>query len=186
MAKGFAGARTTSIAEAAGVTHAMFHYYFRTKEKLFEKIISEKVALLKEALIGSIADPEAPLDVIIKDLINIHLDFLASNSDLPRFVIGEIYSNPERSAIFLDNLHKIAPTFTSFLQQKIDIEANAGTCRRVDARMLLLDIVSLNVFPYIASPVVNAALDGCMEDASEFLTRRKEDNFNTIMSKLKP
>ena len=29
IAKGFAGARTTSIAEAAGVTHAMLHYYFR-------------------------------------------------------------------------------------------------------------------------------------------------------------
>lgn len=42
MSKGFAGARTTSIAEAAGVTHAMFHYYFRTKEKLFDRIIAEK------------------------------------------------------------------------------------------------------------------------------------------------
>ena len=27
IVKGFAGARTTSIAEAAGVTHAMLHYY---------------------------------------------------------------------------------------------------------------------------------------------------------------
>ena len=26
LAKGFAGARTTSIAEAAGVTHALLHY----------------------------------------------------------------------------------------------------------------------------------------------------------------
>ena len=39
IAKGFAGARTTSIAEAAGVTHAMLHYYFRTKEQLFERIL---------------------------------------------------------------------------------------------------------------------------------------------------
>ena len=44
IAKGFAGARTTSIAEAAGVTHAMLHYYFRTKEQLFERILDEKMA----------------------------------------------------------------------------------------------------------------------------------------------
>lgn len=31
LAKGYAGARTTAIAEAAGVTHAMLHYYFRTR-----------------------------------------------------------------------------------------------------------------------------------------------------------
>ena len=30
LKKGFDGARTTSIAAAAGVTHAMLHYYFRT------------------------------------------------------------------------------------------------------------------------------------------------------------
>ena len=29
MLKGFDGAKTTSIAHAAGVTHAMLHYYFR-------------------------------------------------------------------------------------------------------------------------------------------------------------
>ena len=32
LEKGYLGAKTTSIAEAAGVTHAMFHYYFRTKD----------------------------------------------------------------------------------------------------------------------------------------------------------
>ena len=44
--KGYAGARTASIAEAAGVTHAMLHYYFRTKDKLFERIVSEKISIL--------------------------------------------------------------------------------------------------------------------------------------------
>ncbi|MBQ2779515.1 MAG: helix-turn-helix transcriptional regulator, partial [Bacteroidaceae bacterium] len=29
LTRGYDGARTTSIAQAAGVTHAMLHYYFR-------------------------------------------------------------------------------------------------------------------------------------------------------------
>ena len=44
--KGYAGARTVSIAEAAGVTHAMLHYYFRTKDKLFEQIVAGKINML--------------------------------------------------------------------------------------------------------------------------------------------
>ena len=44
LTKGFDGARTTSIAQAAGVTHAMLHYYFRTKEKIFERILDERCA----------------------------------------------------------------------------------------------------------------------------------------------
>ena len=39
LLKGLEGARTTAIAERAGVTHAMLHYYFRTKNMLFERII---------------------------------------------------------------------------------------------------------------------------------------------------
>ena len=52
--KGYAGARTTSIAEAAGVTHAMLHYYFRTKDNLFERIVSEKINMLGDIILSAI------------------------------------------------------------------------------------------------------------------------------------
>lgn len=185
LSKGFIGARTTSIAEAAGVTHAMFHYYFRTKEKLFDRIISEKIALLKEAVTGSIMDINAPLNEIVGNVINNHLEFIAANPDLPRFLLGEIYSNPERLASFLDSLSGIAPTFISVLQSKIDDESAKGLCRRVDAKMLMLDIVSLNIFAYMAAPAVNAALGDCMVDAETFLEQRKRENCDTIMRKIR-
>lgn len=186
LLKGFMGARTTSIAEAAGVTHAMFHYYFRTKEKLFDRIISEKISLLKDAVLGSITDINAPLREIIRELINNHLEFIAANPDLPRFLVGEIICDRERSSTFLGKLHEIAPTFISLLQKKINQEAEMGVCRKVDARMLMLDIVSLNVFAYMAAPAVNAALCDCMVDADSFLELRKRDNYDTIMRKLRP
>ena len=37
--KGFKGTTTTLIAGQAGVTHAMLHYYFRTKEQIFTKVL---------------------------------------------------------------------------------------------------------------------------------------------------
>lgn len=186
LSKGFIGARTTSIAEAAGVTHAMFHYYFRTKEKLFERIISEKITLLKEAITGSIVDINAPLSEILRSIITNHLEFLYANPDLPRFLVEEIYSNPSRAESFLEGLRMIAPTFISVLQNKINDEATKGLCRRVDAEMLMLDIVSLNVFAYMATPAVNAALSDCMADAEAFLEQRKVENYDTIMRKLRP
>lgn len=186
MAKGFMGARTTTIAAAAGVTHAMFHYYFRTKEKLFDRIISEKIALLKKVMLGSIEDVNAPLNEILRKIISRHLDFIAANPELPRFLVGEMSCNPQRAALFLGALKEHAPSLIAFIQSKIDMESAAGNCRRVDARMLMLDILSLNVFPYMAAPAVNAALDDCMTDSEKFLTLRKEENYETIIRKLKP
>ena len=67
IVKGFAGARTTSIAEAAGVTHAMLHYYFRTKEQLFERILDEKMRLMGESVLAAFGQPGLPLAERLRD-----------------------------------------------------------------------------------------------------------------------
>lgn len=186
MSKGFAGARTTAIAEAAGVTHAMLHYYFRTKEKLFDRIVSEKIDVLKNALVTSVSEFDMPLDEMIRNVVEQHLEFIASNPDLPRFLIGELYGGSERSTKILEKLQTIAPVMIRLLQDKIDVAAARGECRAVDAKMLALDIASLNIFSYLATPIVNAALDNCMIDPDDFLERRKKENYETIMRKLRP
>ncbi|MCD8262058.1 MAG: TetR/AcrR family transcriptional regulator [Bacteroides sp.] len=50
LEKGYGKARTTEIAKRAGVNHAMLHYYFRTKEHLFEIVFRKKAALMSEVL----------------------------------------------------------------------------------------------------------------------------------------
>lgn len=186
LSKGFAGARTTSIAEAVGVTHAMFHYYFRTKEKLFDRIITEKIAILKDALSMSVVDDGLSLDDTIRGIIDRHLDFVAANPYLPRFLVSELFGNSPRTVMILDRIKAQAPAVIRGLQAKIDKAVEEGRCRHIDARMLMLDIVSLNIFPYLATPMVNAALDNCMADSNAFLSRRKEENYDTIMRKIRP
>ncbi len=184
LSKGFAGARTASIAEAAGVTHAMLHYYYRTKAKLFDKVLAEKTKLLKEALFSPVVDAEMPLDELIRHVIDKHLDFIAANPELPRFIIEEIYSDPERSHLFLEQIGKLAPMMLEAMQIKINESASEGRCRKVDARMLMLDIASLNIFSFLAAPIVNVALKGLTTDSETFLEMRKRENLDTIMRKL--
>ena len=186
LSKGFAGARTTSIAEAAGVTHAMLHYYFRTKAKLFDRVLEEKIRLLKEALFNSFDYSNASLEEIIKTIVERHLDFIAANPELPRFLIEEIYNDHERSCIFLGEISKYAPLMIGALQSKIDEYSAEGMCRKVDARMLMLDIASLNIFSFMAAPVVKAALGGLTADAQAFIAMRKKENYDTVMRKLRP
>ncbi len=186
LSKGFAGARTTTIAESAGVTHAMLHYYYRTKAKLFDKVLAEKTKLLKDALFSPVVDADMPLEEIIRHMIDKHLDFIAANPELPRFIIEEIYSDPERSHVFLEQIGKLAPIMLETMQMKIDEAASEGRCRKVDARMLMLDIASLNIFSFLAAPIVNVALKGLTTDSETFLEMRKRENFDTVMRKLMP
>lgn len=184
MTKGFAGARTTAIAQAAGVTHAMLHYYFRTKEKLFERIIADKIGLLQTLLADSLCDSSMSLHDKIRTIIGKHLDFIACNPDLPGFIVREVFSDPARMAILTDRIRTYVPVLTEKVQAALDEAAAAGVCRKVDARMLLIDIVSLNIFSYMAYPLVNML--GVDVGSAAFLEARKHENYDTIMLKLKP
>ena len=90
--KGYNLTSTTEIAKAAGCTQALIHYYFRTKENLFQKIFSEKINLIIETIAveedESLPFPEM-LDVRISRLFN----FLSDNPRLPFMIFNEFIIN---------------------------------------------------------------------------------------------
>lgn len=183
--KGYAGARTASIAEAAGVTHAMLHYYFRTKDKLFERIVSEKISILGNIIISAIGDEDLTLEDRIRQGIERHFDFIAANRDLPKFIVSEVLTRPDVVEMMKCNIQNIVNNLLNSLQHEIDAYAAKGLCRQVNARMLLIDIVSLNVFPFMAAPIVLGAIGDSYNSYDEFLALRKTENVETILNKLK-
>lgn len=183
--KGYAGARTASIAEAAGVTHAMLHYYFRTKDKLFEQIVAGNINMLGDIILSAIGDGNLPLEERIRQGVERHFDFIAANRDLPRFIVNEVLSRPNHIEIMKRNALHIVNSLLGSLQREIDEYAARGLCRKVDARMLLIDIVSLNVFPFMAAPIVYSAIGDSYSNYDEFLAMRKKENVETILNKLK-
>lgn len=185
LTKGFDGARTTSIAQAAGVTHAMLHYYFRTKEQLFERIVDDKFAQMSHSMFAILGDPSLPVVERLKGGIAAHFDFVAENPQLPRFVINEIVSRPERYEVLYKRVSAIIDNVYKGLQGEIDSAAERGEIERIDVRMLFISIMSLNVFTFVAYPFMEPLMGELMADRDRFLAERKAENIETIMRRLK-
>ena len=185
MAKGFEGARTMAIAKRAGVTHAMLHYYFRTKQMLFERIIAEKTKQIGGIMSSVFVAGDMPLMERVRLGVERHFDFVAANPDLPRFIAQEVYSHPERHAIMQTQLASMAAELLKDMQKNIDDSADAGLTTRIDARMLILDIVSLNIFTFICYPLVQPLLGNLGTDREAFLAQRKAENVEVIMRRIK-
>ena len=185
LLKGLEGARTTAIAERAGVTHAMLHYYFRTKNMLFERIIEEKMRTAGNIMQAVFVLGDMPLMERVKRGVEQHFDFIAANPNLPRFVIQEIYSHPERHEIMRSQVLTITKDWLCDLQRHIDESAATKATEWIDARMLLLDIVSLNLFAFIGYPFVSLMFDGLVTDKKVFFEKRKAENVELIMRRLK-
>ncbi|MDD3108105.1 MAG: TetR/AcrR family transcriptional regulator [Alistipes sp.] len=184
--KGFAGAKTTSIAAAAGVTHTMLHYYFRTKENLFNKVYEQKVALLAHSVSGFMLDSKLSLRLRIQRGIEAHFDFLSANPDLPRFVINEIISNPQRLQNFRETIAMATGAFLQHFQEDLDEAADRGEIRRICALNLLLDAVSLNVFLFIMFPIAEAVTLPVYGTREALLAARRTENVQVILYRLLP
>jgi AcrR family transcriptional regulator len=185
LTRGYDGARTTSIAQAAGVTHAMLHYYFRTKEQLFERIIDEKFETMSHSMFAIMGDPSLPIVERIKGGIEAHFDFVAQNPLLPRFVINEIISRPERYDVLYKRLGAIIDNVYRGLQSEINRSAERGEIERVEIKMLFISIMSLNIFTFLAYPFMEPLMGEFMVNRERFLAERKAENIETILRRIK-
>ena len=184
--KGYDGARTTSIARAAGVTHAMLHYYFKTKEQLFERIFHETMGMLVEGILEVFTQTEKPFRERIAEALGIHFEVIRENPRLPLFMIREVASRPERFAIIKNVISTFAGNLLIAMQRDIDQAVAQGEISHIEATTLLLDMISLNVFPFIVKPVFEAATGLDLNGDSKFWELRKQENTELIMRRLTP
>lgn len=150
VTKGMDGARMQEIADAAGINKALLHYYFRTKERLFEAIFSE---IIKYAFptISNIISADEPVPAKIEQVIDAYIALLIKHPFIPGFILKEINRDP--SGIFkLITKYGLKPqSILEKLQQSMD----KGEIVRMDPRHLVVNIISMCVFPFAARPVLN-------------------------------
>lgn len=185
LEKGYGKSRTTEIAKRAGVNHAMLHYYFRTKENLFEVVFQKKAKLMSEVLFFTF-EQELPFLDKIKKGISEHFDLVAANSQLPNFIFNEISQDENLKKVLVGILKAKADLLIAKLKEEMKKEVEKGTIRYMEPYDLLLSIVSLNIFPFISKPLVSGILKLHEEkEISQFLEHRKQMNIEIILNQLK-
>ena len=184
LEKGYDGARTTSIAKAAGVTHAMLHYYFRTKEQLFERFIDKKMSEVVPLLTHLFGNSDLPLVERIEKTISVHFDFVATNPDLPRFLINEILPYKERCDLFYSKVANFLYLFNN-LQREVNEAAARGEVEQFNVLLLFQSILSLNIFPSLMANMIENLLSDNRQSIEMLLAQRKTENIELIMRRIK-
>lgn len=179
MANGYEATKTTQIAERAGVTHAMLHYYFQTKENIFKKIYEDKINMLKEPIVALVENKEMELSQRIDTIIETHFEFLKANPTLPYFVISEMNNNPLLIETMKENIGEVMGKSYKKLQKEIDEYVAQGIINPITALDLLLDIVSLNVSAFVMLPIMKSVVSN-KDEQNAILEQRKREIKETI------
>jgi AcrR family transcriptional regulator len=184
LEKGYNGARTTSIAKAADVTHAMLHYYFRTKEQLFERFIDKKMSEVVPLLTHLFGNSDLPLVERIEKTISVHFDFVATNPDLPRFLINEILPYKERCDLFYSKVANFLYLFNN-LQREVNEAAARGEVEQFNVLLLFQSVLSLNIFPSLMINIIENLMSNNEQSMKEIFAQRKAENIELIMRRIK-
>jgi AcrR family transcriptional regulator len=167
---GFAGARMQEIADEAGINKAMLHYYFRTKQQLYERITGHVLDQLLPGFAGAI-DAEGTVLAKIERMVHVYVSTLTAHPDIPLFIISELSQKRENLAIELQKRAHYFPVLRQFFLQ-MSQEMEAGKIRKIEPIHLLLNIVGMCVFPFIAKPIFHHII-GVPEAAFDALMKQR-------------
>ncbi len=167
--KGLEGARMQEIADKADINKSMLHYYYRSKEKLFEKVYELSIIKLMPQ-VASLLNEDMPLDVKLRKFSAKYLELIKANPDIPLFVIHEMNKNPSRLKKFI--AREIGKRVQPFLDQ-IKEEREKGNTVNLPAEQIFVNIMAMLVFPFLGRPVLQVILDMDEEAFSNFIAVRE-------------
>ena len=171
VAKGMDGTRMQDIADHAGINKSLLHYYYRTKDRLFNAVF-EKIADQMFKKFSPVFDENLSLEEKIRFFYREHIEFLNKNPRLPAFVLNEINRNPARMKKLLKNIDIKKLWSTLEAQHKDELERYNITPETIP--QLMTSIVSLSVFPFAGKALISAIMEKMGYKFDEYIEKRKE------------
>lgn len=179
--KGMDGARMQEIADEAGINKALLHYYYRSKQQLFEAVFKFAFNLLAPQL-NQILNDDSSIENKIRNFTSDYIDFIIKQPYLPSFIIHEINRNPQ-FIIQLQN-NPAFPNLDKFKQQ-VAHEIELKIIQPISAEQLFVNILSLSIFPFVASPLIKAILKLNNEQFQILMNERKREVADFIINSIK-
>ncbi len=175
-------ARMQDVAEAAGITQSLLHYYYRNRDRLFEAVFRKEASRIIPREIG-ILNSDLPIEEKVETIVADYLSFLQENPHLPPFVAYEINYHPDRLAAFLGTIGK--PDMQK-LRDQIDALVAEKAMRPIQPEQFLVNLLSLCVFPFIARPMLHAVLGFDDRRFAAFIDERKRELPAFFLNALRP
>jgi TetR/AcrR family transcriptional regulator len=148
--RGFEGASTREVAEAAGVNNAMIYYHFKDKLRLYRAVLSHSFAEYERIWKHPIFASDAPSRDKIRTYIEGYIRFQHANDELRRILSMEFASCSKNYAwladhYFVHNYEMLA----GLLRQGM----RSGELRKIDLSLAIPSLVGVINQSFILRPI---------------------------------
>lgn len=185
MEQGFTATTTAKIAKEAGCNQALVHYYYRTKEQLFERIYREKMQLMVTS-VTSINTSGSTFEEKVASIIEAHWDFLSKNPLIVWFALREnLNGSTALVNLFMKEIRPKAVVAFSKLEEDLNEEIKNGNISPISIYDLLLTVISLDIAHFVIMPFYNVIMGDKETSVKQVLDNRKSEVIKTVLARLK-
>lgn len=181
LEKGLDGARMQDIADRAGINKALLHYYFRSKDKLFEMIFIEEARKFVPKM-AEIMTSDLHLFEKIEQFVSNYIDMLVQNPLLPNFILNEVHRSNGETVTQVWGISRPPIDKVDELLAKL---AKKGIIKPIKAEQLMLNMVSLCVFPFLAKPMVQWVMKKSDKAYMAMMEQRKTEVAKFIIDSIR-
>lgn len=179
--KGMDGARMQEIADKAGINKAMLHYYYRSKQLLFEAVFKNAFSLLAPQL-NKILNDNSSIEDKVKNFSSNYISFIIKHPYLPNFIIQELNRNPD----FIKNIQENNSILNiDKFKAQVALEVEKGILKPTKGDQLFINILALNIFPFVAKPLVKAFVKTDDQGFKKLMEQRKTEVSEFIIHSIK-
>ena len=154
--RGFVGTSMSDIASRAGINRPTLHYYFRTKERMFDAVFGGIVGTLVPRVKDIVLQPDRPIGERVASVVDAYYDVFGANPGLPMFIVREMHRDFDGVVRTIMELR--LGQYIESVRQGLQGEMDSGRLRQVPMRYLFLTFYSMLTMPIVAGHLCRTVL----------------------------
>lgn len=187
LENGFDGTRMQQIADRAGINKALLHYYFRSKQQLFNKIFVNAIQKFIPNIISIFMKTDLNLFDKIRQFTSQYIDILLQEPFVPLFVLNELSRNHNNLIeTFSEHLGEHIDFVKKSIKTELQNEYKKANIIKIDYKSLIVNMLSLCIFPFVSKPIIkNVLFDKDEKAYNKFIEKRKTEVAEFIINSIK-
>ena len=150
-------ATTQDIADAAGVNRTLLHYYFRSRDVLFDTVFKDALSKLRER-IHEIIGSQHPFRSKVEKLVNVFYEELTESPYLETFIALKLNQEPEKYEEFFSKIPGSKDRLKYFFKE-VQHEIDNGTVHQMRPVNFFINLFALMAYPFVARPIYKNMFD---------------------------
>jgi TetR/AcrR family transcriptional regulator len=183
LQNGFEETTMSMIAMEMGVNRPTLHYYFRTKDKMFQAVFGSIIQSLLPKIHETITNTDRDITDRIGDMVNIYYAILKDEPTLPLFIVREIQRDLQHLLNTIYDTHN--DNFFFSITESLKSEMESGKIKKIPLPFVFYTFYGLVMTPFLTMNLGTMVFSKYSGPFDALITKWKPYIVNQMTSLLK-